>query len=376
MKVPPVKIDFPPSDRKRILSDIENVIVSGRLTLGEYCKNFESMFSKFLDRKYGIAVNSGTSAIEIAIRCLNLKNKKIIVPTNTFYASAGAVVHAGAKVKFIDADEKTFSLDVDKVNELVDRNTNAVLVVHIGGIITPRIRELANLCKDLDIFLIEDAAHAHGSSYKNIKAGNFGKAAGFSFYPTKVITSGEGGMIVTDDPEIDEKSRIFRDQGKSGFLANYHVELGYNWRMSELHAILGIYQLKRLNEFIEKRRKIASIYDKKLRNMSGIKLLEIQRDVYCNYYKYIVMIDENIDRKKIKTLLKEKFNVFPGGEVYDTPCHLQPIFKKMCRHKEGDFPIAEYICKNHICLPVYPSMKTEEVDYVVESLKSVLEWLQ
>jgi len=375
MKVPPVKINFPNSDRKKILRDIENVLVSGHLTLGENCKNFENMFSKLLNRKYSIAVNSGTSAIEIPIRCLNLKNRKIIVPTNTFYASAGAVIHAGAKVEFIDVDEKTFALDVDAVNELVDKNTGAVLIVHIGGIITPKISKLAKLCKDLNIFLIEDAAHAHGSSYKNIKAGKFGKAAAFSFYPTKVITSGEGGIIATDDSKINERAIAFRDQGKSGFFANYHVELGYNWRMSELHAILGIYQLKRLNEFIEKRRKIASIYDRKLRNISGNKLLDIPRDVYCNYYKYIVMIDENIDRKKLKTLLKEKFNVFLGGEVYDTPCHLQPIFKKIYKHKEGDFPVAERICKNHICLPMYPDMKNEEVDYVVESLKSVLEWL-
>jgi len=371
VKVPAAGIYFPEEDRKEILSKIDKALESGQLTLGKSGEEFEKKFAEYVGAKHAIAVNSGTSALEIPLRIFDVRGKNVVVPTNTFFATPAAVIHAGGKVKFAEADSETFSLDVDDISEKIDKDTKGVIVVHVGGIVTPRIEEIKKLCDDNNLFLLEDAAHAHGSSLDGKKAGTFGAAASFSFYPTKVMTSGEGGMIVTDDPEVQKKAVIFRDQGKSGFLGNVHVELGHNWRMSELHAILGLSQLKRLDEFIERRRGIAKIYDERLKDIDGIKGLAMPDGVRSNYYKYIALLDKNIDRSAIKKELKEKYGVGLSGEVYELPCHLQPVFKDL-GYKEGDFPVAEEICKRHVCLPVFATMTEDQANYVVDSLKEVL----
>src|SRR5439155_14504813 len=156
--------------------------------------------------------------------------KKVIVPTNTFFATPAAALHAGTKVTLVDVG-KHLMMNPDQLEEAFDIDTGAVLVVHIGGYVHPEIDRIRDICSDRRVPLIEDAAHAQGSQFRGSRAGTFGEAAAFSFYPTKVMTSGEGGMITTNDRSIDKRARVFRDQGKAGFSANYHVELGYNWRM-------------------------------------------------------------------------------------------------------------------------------------------------
>jgi dTDP-4-amino-4,6-dideoxygalactose transaminase len=203
-------------------------------------------------------------------------------------------------------------------------------------------------------------------------AGSFGTASAMSFYPTKVITSGEGGIIFTDNPEMHKRALVFRDQGKAGFLGNVHTELGYNWRMSEIHAAIGLSQFDRLEQFIGDRRAAAKVYDGKIGGISGMKRCEIPDNSTSNYYKYIAFLDTSIDRKTFKTKLKEKHSVSLSGEVYELPLHLQPIFKKIYGYKEGDFPIAEDLCKRHVCLPVYPGMTSEDAEYVVESIEDVI----
>lgn len=372
MKVPAAKIYFPEEDREEILSNTEKVLESGRLTLGKFGEELENKFAEYIGVKHAIAVNSGTSALEIPLRIFDVKDKEVIVSTNTFFATPAAIIHAGGRVKFAEADPKTFSLDVDDINEKIDKNTRGIIVVHIGGIITPHMDEIKKICADNKLFLLEDAAHAHGSSFDGKKAGTFGDAASFSFYPTKVMTSGEGGMIVTDDPEVQKKAAVYRDQGKSGFLGNVHVELGYNWRMSEFHAIIGLSQLKRLDEFIEGRRRVAKIYDERLKGIDGIRGLAMLGGVRSNYYKYIALLDGDIDRGTVKKEMKEKYEVGLSGEVYELPCHLQPVFRDL-GYKEGDFPVAEEICKRHVCLPVFATMTEEQANYVADSLKEVLE---
>jgi len=370
-EIPAAKIYFPEEDKKYILENIRKILDSGRLTLGNYGKQLEIEFAEYIGAKYAVTVNSGTSAIEIPMRIWDVKDHNIIVPTNTFFATPAAVIHAGGAVKFVDIDGDTFSVDVDSVNEGIDKNTKGIIIVHIGGIITPCIKEIKEICEDNNLFLFEDAAHAHGSSLNGKMAGTFGDAAAFSFYPTKVMTSGEGGMIVTDNPDVQKESLVYRDQGKSGFYGNVHVALGYNWRMSEIHAVLGLSQLKRLNEFVEERRKIAKIYDKGVKKIDGISSLNLPEEIKSNYYKYIVMLEEGIDRATLKKELKEKYNISLSGEVYELPCHLQPVFKNL-GYKEGDFPVAEDICKRHICLPIFATMTEEQAKYVIESLEEVI----
>ena len=279
-----------------------------------------------------------------------------------------AVIHAGGRIIFSDCDE-TMCLDPNLINERITKNTKVVIIVHIGGIIHPKIKEIQKICRDNNITLVEDAAHAAGSLLDKKRAGNFGGAASFSFYPTKVITSAEGGMIVTNNENIDKKARIFRDRGKIDFYSTTSIELGSSWRMSEIHAVIGLYQLNRIEEFIKKRRSIAKIYDKKLNNFDGIKPLKIANKVKSNYYKYIALLN-NVDKLKLKNELK-KFKVNLSGGVYDIACHLHPIFKNL-GYKKGNFPIAEYLNKNHICLPIYPTMKNEWIDYIIKTLEKII----
>lgn len=367
MDIPAAKIVFPKEDRKAILKEVDEVLKSGRLTLGEKGKLFEENFKNLVKTRYAIAVNSGTASIEIPLRALNVKGKSIIVPTNTFSATAAAAFSAGARVIFADiADD--LNLSPESLEERIEKDTAGVILVHIGGNISKNYEKIKRICEDNKLFLFEDAAHAHGSMFKDKYAGNLGIAASFSFYPTKVITSGEGGMITTNNEEINKKSLILRDQGKESFYSGSIIELGYNWRMSELHSILGIYQLKRLEQFIKDRTIIAQIYDKELKNIPMITLLSLDKDIKPNYYKYILFLDDCVDKNYFKKTMKEKYNISISGEVYNPPLHLQPAYGFM-NHKKGDFPNAEKLCNRHICLPIYPGMTKKEALYVTNSIK-------
>ena len=368
MRVPPAKIHIPEEDRRQILQSIDECLASGQLTLGKHGAAFEEAFARTAGTTHAIATSSGTSALEIIFRAIEVAGGEVIVPANTFFATPAAVIHAGGTVRFAECDPQTFSVDVDHVRSLIGARTRAVVVVHIGGIITPRIGELQKICDDARIPLIEDAAHAHGSSLSGRPAGSFGLAAAFSFYPTKVITSGEGGMIATNDERIDERARAYRDQGKAGFTSNFHTLLGNNWRLSEPHAIIGRSQLARLPEFIAARQRIAAIYDGAL-DGTGISPLGIPDESSCNYYKYIAMLPTGIDRARLKKTLRERFDVGLSGEVYEAPCHLQPVFGPQ---DAGTLPVVEEVCARHICLPVSAVMTDDDARYVVESLGSVL----
>lgn len=371
-KIAPAKPYIPNEDMTALLSEFKKTLESGRLTLGPYGKRFEKAFSKYIGTQFAIAVSSGTSALEIVLRSLGLKEgNEVIVPTNTFIATPNAVLFAGGKPVFADVSPKTLCLEPESLMEKISQRTRGIITVHIGGIVCPHMKELREICKDHGLFLLEDAAHAHGSSLNGKKAGNLGDVACFSFYPTKIITAAEGGMITTHNKDLSEKAMVLRDQGKASFLENQIVELGYNWRMSELHAIIGLYQLKRLEEFIERRNKIAQKYDDGLRKIDGIEPLKIPQGIRSNYYKYIAFLAPEINRNELKERLK-KHGVTLSGEVYDPPCHLQPLYKRLSGFKGGEYPNAEEIAKRHICLPLYSQMTDEEAQYVLESLKEAL----
>ena len=371
MRVPAAKIYFPEEDRKKILKQVDEILESGQLTLGKYTREFEEKFAKYVGTKYAVAVNSGTSALEIPLRALEIQGSSVIVPTNTFFATPASVIHAGGKVIFADITEN-LCLDPNSVTQKIQKDTKAIIIVHIGGVVPPQIKEIQEICREHNLFLIEDAAHAHGSSLNGKPAGTFGDAAAFSFYPTKVMTSGEGGMIVTNNENIYKRALVFRDQGKAGFLGNVHTEMGYNWRMSEVHAAIGLSQFARLNEFIAARRRIAKIYDRELKKINKVTAVGIPSSVRSNYYKYSAILDNGIDRALLKKELKERYEVSLSGEVYELPCHLQPIFKDSDGYKDGDYPAAEDLCRRMICLPMSAIMTEGEAEYVIDSLRKVM----
>ena len=376
MKIPILRIPFTDEGISFVQNAIGEVLKSGQLAMGKYVAEFERRFSDFVGTKYAVGVNSGTSALEICLRAIDVRDYSVIVPTNTFMATATSVIHAGGRVIFSDVLKRDMCMDAEDLKEKIQKDTKVVILVHIGGMISTRLRAIQEICEDHKLVLIEDAAHAHGSTIDGKKAGALGIAGAFSFYPTKVMTCGEGGMITTDDKELHKKALMLRDHGKPDHRFNKHVEFGYNWRLSEIHAIIGLEQMNKIDWILSERRRVARTYDEKLRGAEGVELIKIPTNVESSYYKYIVYLKEGVGRDYVKDKMKNEYGVELTGEVYADPCHSQPVFKKypeMMLNKEGDrFPGAEYVCNRHICLPLYPGLTEEEVSYVIESLKSVV----
>ena len=367
--VPAAKIQFSAEDRAWIAERIQEVLASGQLTLGKYGVEFERQFAKFCGVPHAIAVNSGTSSLEIILRALGVEGKDVLVPTNTFFATAAAVVHAGGRPVLVDMDPESFGIKPEDIEESLTPKTVGIIVVHIGGIVSRRIVELQELARRKGLWLVEDAAHAHGSSFNDVKAGAFGIASSFSFYPTKVMTSGEGGMIVTGDNRINEEARIYRDQGKASFTQNAHVRMGYNWRMSEPHAIIGLKHLERLPSMIADRQKMALMYDRELKSFKNLKAVTVPSGGRCNYYKYIAVLREARDRKALKTLLRAQYGVSLAGEVYEEPLHRQPVFEP---YVTGSLPVAVDYCARHVCLPIFSGMEEQDVKHVLEALRATI----
>lgn len=365
--VPAAKLYFPDEDRKWILEQIDQVLASGQLTLGKHGKELERRWAEYCGVKYAVAVNSGTSSIEIPLRAMGVEGKDVICPTNTFFATAAGIIHAGGNVVLADMDPDYYSLTVKEIEKRLTPKTAGVVIVHIGGFVTPHINEIADFCKSKGIWLFEDAAHAHGSSYKGKKAGAFGRASSFSFYPTKVMTSGEGGIIATDDEHVYNEALIYRDQGKASFTVNAHTRLGYNWRMSEIHAVIGLKQMDRLEFMISERQRAARAYDAAFRNDPLVRPMLTPDGGTANYYKYLLIPARPLkDRKAMKMAVREKFNVGLTGEVYEEPLHKQPVFKNLDR---GNYPVADEGCARHICLPLFPGITDEMIQRTIEGVK-------
>lgn len=363
MNIPATKVIFNQESRKEILKRIDVCLRRGALSQGQNVKEFEKKWSNYVGTKYAIAVNSGSSAIEISMRILGIKDKEVLVPVNTFVATAVSVMLAGGKVRFVDIDPNTLSINLKSLKHKISKKTVGVIIVHIGGIITPEIKAIKKWCAENGLWLFEDCAHAHGSELDGQRAGTFGIAGGYSFFATKLITSGEGGIIVTNNSNFSEKARLLRNHGKPKPWVSYYTHIGSNWRMSEINAVIGLAHLKRLDRFIKYREKIALIYTKYLKETSEVKvILPISRS---SWYKYIVVLPKRINREALRGSLRKRGINLPG-EVYEAPLHLQPVFRHYSNER---FPQAEDICSRHICLPIYYGMTEKEAKFVVNNLQ-------
>jgi perosamine synthetase len=367
-KVPAQRYDFPDEDVELVLERLRGLLSSRAfLTLGRYVEQFESEFATLTGTSHAVATSSGTAALEAILRSLGVAGAEVVVPTNTFAATAFAVLHAGGRPVFADCGDDLNLDPADVQRQLTDR-TKAVIAVHVGGLISPSVVALQELCRDRGIALVEDAAHAHGSTLNGRAAGAFGDAAAYSFFSTKVMTTGEGGMVVTDRQDIAESARVIRDQGKVGG-RNLHEVEGHNWRMTEFQAILGLAQLSRLPDFIRERRRVAQIYDKRLDGFNQcLRPIPAPAESSANYYKYIVVV-EGQEIGELRNRLADEFGVKLGGFVYDTPCHEQPVFAAFARNR---LPHAEYLCRHHICPPIYPSLDDRDANFVADALLEVV----
>ena len=368
-EVPAARIVFSAEDRRAVLALVDESLRTGSLTLGPHTRRFEEAFAARHDAAHAVAVSSGTSALEIILRAIGVEGREVVVPTNTFFASAAAVVHAGGTPRLAEVSASTLALSAETVEAALTPDTAAVMLVHIGGLISPEVDAIRTLCDERGVLLVEDAAHAHGSSHDGRPAGSFGHAAAFSFYPTKVLTSGEGGMIVTGDAALRDEAVIYRDQGKAGFLGGDHVRMGSAWRMSELHAAVGLVHLGRLDEAIATRQAVAERYDKALADLGRCEPVEVPDGSVTNYYTYVALLEPGNDRAALKLDLRERTGVSLSGEVYALPLHRQPVFAGLAA---GPFPVADDVCNRHVCLPIHSDMTDDEADHVIDSLAGAL----
>ena len=370
---------FSEDDRKDILSKIDNILTTGHISQGKYVYEFEQKFAEKIGVRHAVATNSCTSALEISIRALGLKNKKILVTTNTFVASVNSIILSGNIPLIVDIDKETLCMSKESILDNLDDNVGAILWVHMAGLISPQFFEIKSICDEKDIFIIEDAAHAHGASVDGVMAGNLGEVGCFSFYPTKVLATGEGGMITTNNKELADKARILRYHGvvrNEGELSGVDygvkaIEPSQNFRMTETSAIIGLSQLSHLDEFVRKRNEIADLYTEYLKDVDGISLLSKPDNIIHSYWNYYFILDSNIDRDKLANKLY--LSGIENANAYDPPCHKQEIYRDYLQNKP--YGISDDIMKRHLSLPMYYELTEKDIKYIVNKLVECIEEL-
>lgn len=360
--VPKFKLEFDDGFVNRFAFQCGAILQGDALQEDFWVRKFEADFAKFIDAPHCVATSSGTTALECALRAVGVAGKEVIVPTNTFIATAIAVERAGGILKLVDIEPETFAIDPDALASQINEKTGAVVLVHIGGVISKAVEDIVEICALNSVPLVEDAAHAHASCRGKFKAGSIGMVAAFSFFPTKILTCAEGGMVTTTSESIAERARRIKNFGRinsDGLLAYFD---GMNAKMTEFQGLLGVMDLGRLQERSVRRMVLSGLYGEYL---EGTGFLPVQGAWACgSHYKEI--LTTRIDTMRLKEYCSER-GVDLAGEVYRFPLHHQPVFEGRFGN---DFPVANNFCHHHICPPLYPEMEVEDVEYVCEVLKA------
>jgi len=367
-KIPFSKPFFTGESLKEINAKIEEILQTGWLTSGAIVEEFEKMFADFVGTKYAVALNSCTAALHTILLGLGVKNgDEVIVPSDTFVATANSVLYVGAKPVFADSDLETFNISPEDIQRKISKKTKAILLVHLAG--NPcDMEEIWRLAEDNKLLLIEDSAHAHGAKYKGKNCGMLGEAAAFSFYPTKIITTAEGGMVTTDSEALAEKVKIIRNHGRAAYGPSQIIELGFNYRLSEIHAAIGLNQIRHIHDFIEQRNMLASVYSQRLTRIPWLKPQRIDDGNECSYYAYIVRLTGQAPMSRDALADHLKKNGIATSILYH-PVHLQPFYVRQLGCREGDLPVAEELGKNSLALPLYNGMRIEDAIRVVETIE-------
>ncbi len=354
-------------------SDIQAVVEvlrSGRLALGPKMKEFEELIASYIGVRYAIAVSSGTAGLHILVRALGLgPGDEVLVPSFTFSASVNAIIYERAIPVFVDIEPETYNLNPEDLERKVSKRTKAIMAVDVFGH-PAEWDEILRIADKYGLKVIDDSCEALGAEYKGKKLGQFGDCACFAFYPNKQITTGEGGIIVTNNTEIAKLATSLRNQGRGEMGAwLYHERLGYNYRMDEMSCALGISQLKRIELFLQKRDKVANMYTEKLRRFHWVKTPVVKPYVRMSWFVYVVTLEKGLDRDVVIANM-EKQGVPARG--YFSPIHLQPYIKDMFGYKEK-LPVTEDIAKRTLALPFHNNLTEKEIDIVTEALERAVE---
>jgi perosamine synthetase len=362
-----IPMSFPDIDESDI-QQVIGVLQSGRLALGPQTETFERMVADYLGVEHAIAVSSGTAALHLIVRSLGIgQSDEVIVPSFTFAASVNAFLYEGAKPVFIDIEPETYNLDPVLIEKSITSKTKAIMAVDVFGH-PVEWDEINRMAAKYGLRIIDDSCEAIGAEYKGRKIGVFGDAAAFAFYPNKQMTTGEGGIIVTDNDEIARLCRSMRNQGRGEMSAWLeHDRLGYNYRIDELSAALGVTQFGKIEAFIKKRDIVAEKYTSRLKSYDWVKTQVVRPYVRMSRFVYIVTLEDGINRDEIIHSMEEEGVPARG---YFLPVHQQNYIREMFGILDGTLPVTESIAKRTLALPFHNNLTNEEIDIVVEVFKN------
>jgi perosamine synthetase len=367
--IPLSQPDISPAD----IDAVVEVLQTPTLSIGPKIDEFERGCAKIAGRRYGVGVSSGTAGLHAVMVAAGLKpGDEVITTPFSFVASANCILYCGATPVFADIDPRTLNLDPDKAAAAITPRTKAIVAVEAFGNPAGMI-ELEQVAQKNELILIEDACEGFGGQFAKRCIGSFGRAAVFGFYPNKQITTGEGGMIVTDDDIFAEMCRSLRNQGREGMNWLAHARLGFNYRLSEINAALGIAQISRLDEILENRRRVAQAYMERLMTNRYLILPTLVDDTHMSWFVFVVRLNDLFEPGDRDQIIRDLRSQGIGCSNYFPPIHLQPYIQAGLGTKAGDMPICEYVAARTLALPFFTRMTERQVERVCDELEGVLE---
>ncbi len=362
-----------PDITQQEIDAVVDVLNTSTLSIGPRLDEFELLTAKLTGRQHAIGVSSGTAGLHCAMIAANIgPGDEVLTTPFSFVASANCILYVGAKPVFVDIEPTTLNVDVDKLAASITPKTKAIVAVevfgHPGG-----MTDLEQIARKHELILIEDACEGLGGKAGKRPIGSFGRASVFGFYPNKQITTGEGGMILTDDDNFASICRALRNQGREGMAWLAHERLGYNYRLSEIQAALGVAQLNRLEEILENRRRVALTYIDRLMTSRYLIVPTVLEDTVMSWFVFVVRLNDLFEPADRDEIIMELRGAGIGCSNYFPPIHLQPYMAKLLGHKPGDFPVCEYVAARTIALPFYGQLTERQINRVCETLEKILE---
>jgi len=362
-----IPVSEPTITEKEIEYVIQAVKSGWVSSLGEFINKFEDEFAKFVGTKYALTVANGTVALHLSLVSLGIKeDDEVIVPDLTFIATANAVKYTGAIPVFADIDKETWCISLDDIRTKITPKTKAIIPVHLYGH-PADMDPILKIAKEYNLYVIEDCAEAHGAEYKDKKVGSIGHCGVFSFYGNKIITTGEGGMITTNDDKIYERAKYLRDHAMSKEKRYWHTEIGYNYRLTNIQAALGLAQLERINEIINKKRQIFEWYKEGLKDLEDIKL-NPEKEWAKNVFWMVCLVYEKFDEEKRNDFMKKLKEKGIDTRPFFYPCSMMPIYKKNGLIN----PVSYEIYKKGINLPSSYNLTFDDISYICETIKEFI----
>ncbi len=367
MSIPLTRPYFSELSRKAILEDMDGILCSGRLITGPFQEKLETLFKEKMGMTNAIALNSCTTSLTVCLKYFDIRDREVLVPSGTFITSVTSILFAGGIPVLVDMNPETLSFDVNDLRRKITSRTKGIVWVHLTGRISAEADEILSLAKGKGLFVLEDCAHALGATIKGTPAGGLGDAGCFSFYPTKIISSGTGGMIATNNDELADFACSMRSFGKTKKTGDLE-KLGGDYFLDEFRACVAYHQLEELEDLIAMRSEIANIYRRLMKKIPNIILPSDQKDMSHSYYQFPIFLKNRSVRKKLRTALMEKHGI-ECKKIY-RPSHTFSIIRYL---DDGSLDNTEETLERSLCLPIFPGLREEDVTKVVGSIKQEME---